>query len=132
MFTAVLAITTMSFVQASEPPDLDSCFRKLGWEPPLRHVTVSADRKWAVVDPSPKQGTGRTLPLARFELVDLITCAVVLEFRAVRFHYPGRFSPDSQEYQLYNPKILVNDRPFNLGRVFRLSDRSWIERSFPE
>jgi hypothetical protein len=56
---------------------------------------------------------------------------VIPEFREVRFRHPGRFTADSREYQLYNPNILVNEKPFNMECVFLLRDRAWVTRSLP-
>lgn len=114
-----------------QTPAMEDCFRKLGWKPPLSHITVSPDGKWAVVDPAPDPGVLRTRPLLRFQLVDLVSCASVKEFQEVRFHFPGRFSSDSREYQLYNPDVFVDGKPFNMGRVFVLKERKWVSRLLP-
>jgi hypothetical protein len=59
-------------------------------------------------------------------LLDLSVCRSVEEFQEFTFPFAGRFSADGGRYELVNPEVVWNNKPYDLGRAFDLGARRWI------
>lgn len=63
-----------------------------------------------------------------YKLFDLRHCESIDEFSTLNFTFPGRFSERYLYYDLINPNILVEGKPYDLGQRFNIKNKTWESR----